>query len=298
MLKSSPLKEQSYFLEVGKETLHLKRFHINPDGEPVFLLHGSVEDGRIYYSKSGKGLAPFLARQGYDVFIPDISGKGKSTPKISKKSTQGLTEIITEELPTFLNKIKEFKGEMPQYWIGHSWGGTLQYAYLLRFPNKVKVKSMVHFGVKRRITAFTWNKLYMINFGWYLLGGIMTKIYGYTPITKLGFGSEDEARNYFYQTNQWFRKKRWVDADGFDYSAQIENTNLPPSLFLNGIKDDALGSKKDSLLFMKELRLKNSEQKDLSIKLGNLQDYDHNNILVSKNSEKDVFPLVVKWFRK
>jgi predicted alpha/beta hydrolase len=251
MLKSSPLKEYSYFLEVGTETLHLKRFHINPDGEPVFLLHGSIEDGRIYYSKSGKGLAPFLARQGYDVFIPDMSGKGQSTPKISKRSTQGLTEIITEEIPAILNKIKEFKGEMPQYWIGHSWGGTLQYAYLLRFPNKVKVKSMVHFGVKRRITAFNWNKLFMINIGWHFLGGIMTKIYGYTPITKLGFGSEDEARNYYYQTNQWFRKKRWIDADGFNYSAQIRNTNLPPSLFMNGIKDDALGTYGSRNIFSK-----------------------------------------------
>ena len=45
---------------------------------------------------------------------------------------------------------------------------------------------------------------------------------------------------------------------------------------------------------MKELYLENSKQLDLSIKLGNLQDYDHNNILVSKNCEKDHFPLVVE----
>ena len=70
------LQQQSYFLKHNQETLHLKRIFQNPNGITVFLMHGSVEDGRIYYSKSGKGLAPFLAQQGYDVFEIDNNHKG------------------------------------------------------------------------------------------------------------------------------------------------------------------------------------------------------------------------------
>ena len=58
------------------------------------MVHGMVEDGRIFYHKSGKGLACYLAKQGYDVYVVDLRGIGQSTPKISADSDHGQTEPL------------------------------------------------------------------------------------------------------------------------------------------------------------------------------------------------------------
>lgn len=298
-LISSPLKQESYFLECGKETLHLKRLYIDSEGETVLLLHGSIEDGRIYYSKSAKGLAPFLARQGFDVFVPDWSGKGQSKPPVSKYSTHGQTEAITMELPLFLSKIKELKGDKPQHWMGHSWGGTLLYAYLLRFPNQENVVSMCHFGVKRQITVWSWKRFLVLDFAWHFLGTILTKFYGFMPSKIYNFGSENEPLKFYQQINKWFKTKDWIDDDGFDYAAQIGKVNLPPALFFNGKNDTVLGALKDSKLLIQELKIENkSKIVFLSKANGHLEDYDHINMLTSKNCEKDHFPMVVEWMKQ
>jgi pimeloyl-ACP methyl ester carboxylesterase len=75
--------------------LALRRFH-RGDGGPV-LLHGAIENGRIFYSRSGRGLAPFLAREGFDAFVADLRGRGDSQPPIGPRSSHGQTESIVEE---------------------------------------------------------------------------------------------------------------------------------------------------------------------------------------------------------
>lgn len=44
------------------DILTLQRFRGAESGPPVLMLHGAIENGRIFYSESGKGLAPYLAR--------------------------------------------------------------------------------------------------------------------------------------------------------------------------------------------------------------------------------------------
>ncbi|PTB97869.1 hypothetical protein C9994_00645 [Marivirga lumbricoides] len=101
------ITSESHFIEKEGYNLHLRRF-FTPDAKAsIFLLHGSIEDGRIFYSKSGKGLAPFLAQNGYDVFVADLRGKGKSTPNISPESDFGQKEAIMEDMPAFMDYINQ-----------------------------------------------------------------------------------------------------------------------------------------------------------------------------------------------
>ena len=125
------IAEESIFIPLHEnELLHLKRFCGDDNGPVIFMLHGSIENGRIFYSKNGKGLAPFLAKQGYDVFVADLRGRGQSTPAINRDSKFGLTECVEQEIPAFLNEIKKIRGNSPQHWIAHSWG-TVQFGHLI-----------------------------------------------------------------------------------------------------------------------------------------------------------------------
>ena len=64
---------------------HLTRFYRDKRnlGTPVFMLHSTLQDSSTFFSDKGTGLACYLARQGYDVFVGDMRGKGKSWPQVN-----------------------------------------------------------------------------------------------------------------------------------------------------------------------------------------------------------------------
>ena len=50
------INAESYFINVNREDrLHLKRLYSREDAVPLLMLHGSIENGGIFYSKSLKG---------------------------------------------------------------------------------------------------------------------------------------------------------------------------------------------------------------------------------------------------
>ncbi|MFN4150949.1 MAG: alpha/beta fold hydrolase, partial [Candidatus Sericytochromatia bacterium] len=109
------MNQESIYIDVDDNNkLHLKRFYINDSGNVVFMLHGSIENGRIFYSNSGKGLAPFLAKLGFDVYVADLRGRGLSTPKIDKNSEFSQTDSIVKDIPIFIKKIEELRGKTHQ----------------------------------------------------------------------------------------------------------------------------------------------------------------------------------------
>ncbi|MGB1248876.1 MAG: alpha/beta fold hydrolase [Chitinophagales bacterium] len=294
-----PLQEESLYIPISEtDTLHLKRIFKNPKGEPVFLLHGSIENGMIFYSKNLKGYAPFLAEQGYDVFIADFQGRGKSTPAINRHSTYGQVDIIKTDIPAFLEKIKEIKGDIPIHWGAHSWGGVLALAYIARF--QPKVKSLVLFGAKRRLTIRNWEYFTQLIINWHLLGNFFMWVYGFLPAKRFGFGAENEPRVHFYQINKWLGKKsKWIDnVDDYDYGDALQKCNLPPCLFLAGKKDTLLGHPQDVKLLMSETHNDKNEYWLLAKEKGFAQDYGHIDMLTHRNAKEDHFMKVVEWMKR
>ena len=111
----------------GTHTLYMRRFRPADAGgltlPPVLMVHGMMSNGRVFYSNGGKGLAHFLARHGFDVFVADLRGKGKSTPRIHPGSTHGQTEMICEDIPALHAAVRRLSGGQPVHWVSHSWGG-------------------------------------------------------------------------------------------------------------------------------------------------------------------------------
>ena len=293
------IAEESIFIPLHDEDkLHLKRFYANPDGTPVFMLHGSIENGRIFYSQSKKGFAPFLARQGYDVFVADVRGRGQSTPPITRNSEYGISECIREEVPAFINEIQKIKGTRPQYWIGHSWGGILELCYLARNPNRIPVAGMIFFGTKRRITIRGLRKFLIIDVFYNLIFGLIAELKGYVDVKFLRVGSDNETDKSRRQTYRWITQNRWKDEDGFDYSRTLKQMTLPPSLFITGSHDRVLGHRNDVKLLMEEIGQANSEFFLASEKNGCLHNYNHINILTHPDAPEDHFQKVLKWMKQ
>ncbi len=308
-----PVYYESIFIDLKtkeNDILHLKRIYKDDLEEAelknlpsILLIHGSVENGRIFYSLNGKGLGSYLAENGFDVFVADLRGKGESKPKISRYSNFGQTEYILEDLPAFANKVREIKGQFPAYWAAHSWGGVMIPPFMLRFPQIAEAtKKMVFFGSKRRIRTKGIERIIKIDLFWNFLGKVFNKTLGYMPNTKLNFGSDDETRGFIKESNKWIYKDKWLCKDGFDYQSEfqklkVKNGYFPPILHIAAANDTILGNPNDVKLLKEEIDNQNDEFWLLSKENQNLHDYDHNDMLTHKDAINDHFPKILEWLK-
>ncbi len=294
-------QEASLFLPVSPtDQLHLKRFYSTPLGPPVFLLHGSVENGRVFYSNNGKGLAPFLARHGLDVYVGELRGRGRSRPPIGRHAQYGQTEAICEDLPTMVQAIQELRGDVPQHWIFHSWGGVLAFSMLARRPEWIpRVESITCLATKRRIRVFNLKKFFIIDLLWNRLARFITSLWGFLPAKSLGMGSDNETKKSHLQNVLWVRAASpWLDSDDqFNYGEKIQGLDLPPTLHLVGSRDAYLGNPKDVRDFLSETGTKKFHYELLSRKNGHRRDYDHLDILTHPDAEQDHFPMILRWIQ-
>ena len=298
------IEQESIFIEDGAHQLHLRHiFAKNKDeplnkhrGEPVFMIHGAIENGKIFYSLKGKGLACFLASQGFDVYVADLRGRGQTQPIIAPFDEYGQTETICHDLPLFLNKIKSLNPN-PVHIMAHSWGGVLASSMFIRMPELLNnVRSQVFFGTKRRVKAFNMEVLFKIKFMWRTLGPRLTKKHGLLKAKKLGFGSDDETIKSHQQGMVWTKSANWVDSDdGFDYQKASEHITWPPTWFIAATNDKALGHPADVQRFMKEAGYKQANYSLLSRKNGNARDYNHITMLTDSACIDDHFTHLVIW---
>ena len=195
-------------LENG-DKVHLRQISQASNGPNVLFIHGAIENGKIFYTESNKGLAPFLAEHGFNCFVADLRGRGGSVPKINRQSTTGQRESIIEEIPAMFEYINKLTDQPVQYLCAHSWGGVLLNSVLARFPNTKNIKSIVYYASKRSLYNQHISKLFQINFIWYTVSPLLTRLYGYLPAKRLGFGSDDETVLSHKEGVHWVKKNHW-----------------------------------------------------------------------------------------
>lgn len=289
--------EERRFDTSDSQSLYVARFR--PASAPaaaVLLIHGSIENGRIFYSRSGKGLAPYLANAGYDVWVPDLRGRGQSRPSISRFSTFGNDEIIRQDLPLYTKEIAAHSPGLPVVWMGHSWGGVLLLSLLARSLQAQSPLALVTFGTKRRISIRSLKKWYMVDFFWVFVSALLKARYGYLPAATIGMGSDNETKRSHNETHQLVVNKAWIDpVDGFDYEQALSHVTVPPSLWITGSRDDVLGHPTDVQAFMKEAHAHDAAFWLAGKSSGFAWEYDHINLLTHPLAAQDVFPRVLKW---
>lgn len=293
-----PVPSTSLWLDLEADRMHIRRFG-DPNHVPVLLLHGSLEDGRVFYSRKGKGLAPYLAINGFDVFVPDFRGHGYSTPLVSRNSKYGQHGMIRCEIPAILAAMRKWTGDQPYHIIAHSWGGVLMSACLARHPELIYgIQSITYFGSKRCIHVKNTERRIKVDFMWRFLGSILTRMYGYLPAKKLGLGPANETRAFHRQCMRWAKPSPWTDPlDGFDFGEAAMGTRFPPTWFIAGEGDRCLGHPDDVYAFMLEHGDQPFRFTVLSKSNGNTRDYGHVDMLTDPEAPDDHFPLVVEWLR-
>ncbi len=289
------MQQESLFIEDGHHQLHLRHIVQNPGGVPVLMLHGTIENGKIFYTHSGKGLACYLAKQGFDVYVADFRGKGASTPNIADDAEHGQYEAITRDIPLFLDFISE-RCQQPMHVICHSWGGVLLASTLARYPKRCQqVASMLCFGTKRSIYRTSLRKRWTVDLLWNRIAPLLARKKGYIDAVKYKFGADNETLPFLQQSVQWVKQQPWQDPlDSFDYHQAAQKLPWPRTWHITGISDHLLGHQEDVKAFIEESN-QAAEFSLLSKAAGNALDYDHIDILTHPHALDDHFPAVVDW---
>ena len=262
------------------------------------MLHGAVENGRIFYTENNKGFACFLARQGFDVYVADLRGRGKSRPAIHADASYGQFEAITRDIPLFMDFIHS-KTHKPMHLVCHSWGGVLLASCLSRFPERLsQVCSNVCFGTKRSVAITNLEKFIKVKLFWNAFAVKIARRKGYFDAKKYKLGSDNETIQSVADSVAWVKKGHCLDPqDGFDYFEAAKYVNWPPSWYLTGVKDKALGHADDVLNFIEETANTEARFSLLSRQAGNAVDYDHIDILTHPEAISDHFPLISQWMK-
>ncbi len=139
--------------------IELKRYRAGrPDSGrlPVILCHGRTSNGKTWDMTPELSLARYLARQGYDVWVPNLRGTGTSSktgfaviremltlrvdnarqlvnvPRIANPARFGWTfdDYCFQDLPAIIDTVKRESGQQRVLWVGLSMGGMVIFPYL------------------------------------------------------------------------------------------------------------------------------------------------------------------------
>lgn len=287
--------------------MQIKRAGLDEATAPaVLLVHGAISNGKIFWSGSGRGLAPFLAAQGCNCFVADLRGRGYSAPSLEEEHRatgqvlHGQLGTIRDDLPTLAAAVSALSNrpDQRQSWVAHSWGGVLlAAAYARSGPASLPdVDSLMCFGTKRHISQWrSLDYLRMVAVGWNLLCPLAARAWGYLPgpdMQRLGIGMDGETEASLRECRAWVDSPvAWVDpADGFDYGTAWANlaSPPPPTWHLCGSEDTVLGHPKD-------VRRWADQTPGPGARFTELEGYGHNDMVTGRKCDVEHFPEVSEW---
>ncbi len=97
---------------------------------PVLCLPGLAETRFVLDQALGRSFVDYLALNGFDVYMAELRGHGKSR-HLKERYNWNVQTFLDFDVPAFLNKVTEISGSDKVLWVGHSMGGMLYYAYLI-----------------------------------------------------------------------------------------------------------------------------------------------------------------------
>jgi predicted alpha/beta hydrolase len=337
---SSVLKVNSIWVSLsGGEQLHLRHFvpaaetpnqhdvaHFSADlldrltdshGQPrrsVFMLHGEAECGRIFYDDSNRGLARYLAGLGYEVFVADLGGRGRSLVPDQQQSSLTVHDLITEAIPALLQSAAQhsvvvtntqqtavaeaFKpcATGPDVWVAHGFGAVLLSAAWARMPESQRcAKQWVFFNGRRRFSATQRIAGFCVKLFCHSLTEKLVSWRNLFPATRLGLGTADENASWYQTYASWMNGKSWCGDDGFDYHAALLSAKVPPTLHLAAASDKVFSNLVDVRNFIHELGPHDARLLVVDQIAASKRRYNHLPMLLDQSAEQDLFAPLQSW---
>ncbi|KWT12612.1 MULTISPECIES: alpha/beta fold hydrolase [Pseudomonas syringae group] len=260
-------------------------------GVPVILLHGSFSNRRFWYSPKGIGLGPYLARAGYDVWIPEMRGHGLSSRNQNYRANC-VADYARFDLPAIGAFVVEQSGQAP-HWIGHSLGGTTLAAALGgQYLGPQNAASVALFG--SQVSRSYWPlKIPPLQWSARLLLRSFTHVSG----PRFKRGPEDEPVGLVLESLRWQGLfGRFGERDNHWWAGLCEVQ--VPVLAVAAVGDQQDPEWACRMLFDQIGGDQPKQFLCLGREHGFSEDFGHVQMLVSKAAQQQVWPRVIDWLRE
>lgn len=173
-----------------------------------------------YYEK----LAETFAQKGRVSITTDLRGIANSSIRASRETNFGYKEMIELDYESIITKVESLFPNQKIYILGHSLGGQLGSLFAAKNPNRIAGLILIAccsvfykgWGSKQYFT------LLMTQFT-----RVVTKLLGYFPGRKLGFGGT-EAKTVMRDWSEQSRTGKYIlKNDNFDYEAALSILKIP-----------------------------------------------------------------------
>lgn len=295
--------------------------------EVVIVCHG-LGSNKYSWDIDRRSIAKYLKAQGFDVFLLDLRGSGYS----SKPSVFGeysydysFDSYALHDLPAAINYVKEKTGSEKVFWVGHSMGGMVLYAFLSKTRDE-SIKAGVTVGSPIDFSLPSLLKKLALEFDELVYG---FKFFPVRPLSQMlsplgrvvGLESADilvwESRNIeidirrkvmangvenvsgrvMKQFIMWFEKGDFTTEDGsFSYKNGLKDVKVP-ILFIAGVIDGL--APPQSIYPAYELLGTDDKEFVIASKANGFHhNYAHTDLILGKYVESDIYPLIMDWFKK
>jgi len=268
-------------------------------------------------------LARFLAGRGFDTWVVELRGRGRSRPMDGCPRPRDWTfdDLARTDVPSAIAFVQREVAHRRLCWIGHSLGGMVLYAYLGLGGGEPRPAAAVTLGspvMFPRARSPLWERLGSLALALPIprsvpqrpvLGALWHVAHWFGG---LGIGMNPEnvdpavvrialrramcnvSRDKLRQLARWSTTGEFASVDGtIDYRANLRRVETP-TLVIGGALDrlapPAVAEKAYDLLGTREKRvviLKESH--------GFSADYGHLDMIFGRRSRQEVFPLVAEW---
>ena len=296
---------------------------------PVLLCHGMSSNRWDMDGPGRLSLARYLRRQGYDTWVVELRGAGRSTRPTwwnGKAYTWTFEDYVQHDAPAALRVVLRETGARHVHWVGHSMGGMIAYA-LLMSPIQGKIASAVTLGSPtmsrvghpvldfglpyRSLLRYVPNRL-PLGLAARLGAPLATPLARLLErsIAELGFhpGNADPAllrtlmltavddlpASLLREFARWYETRAMSDRYAmFDFTEHLERVTTP-LLIIAGSRDE-LTPVRDLEAVHRRVASSDKVFRVIGRASGFPRDYSHADLILGRHAPDDVYPVVGEW---
>ena len=272
----------------------LALYHVPPDpaaprrpAPPILLVHGTFSNRLFFLGSGDRGLARYLAGLGYDAWVAELRGHGRSGA-LGRASDWNFEDWIRHDAPALLRGVRQATGSGRVLWLGHSAGGVIAVAWAgLGEDQSRTLAGIVMAGAPHPGRPGAWHApLAAIGYG-------ITRLFGRFPARAIGIGPEDEHQGIMGQWMAWNVRGRWIGRDGTDYLANARRVTVPV-LALAGA-GDLIAPPSACRALLDTLGGGDHTMVTCGRRFGFAENFNHDRVLVSTPAREQVWPRIAAW---
>lgn len=344
------LKTENLHVSTDGREVFIKRIysteHLDKSLPPVVFAPGLSSNGNIFrVTVDGKVLvldtdlsfANHLASKGHDVFIAHFSYSSRVFRRFVVRHCPGskhyknkvpyrfpdhisFASLVEEDVPSIIDKVLKKTGKKELFWVGHSMGGMLMYAYIPktqdpRIKGVAAIASPVTFNQAAiKLLGYTnraadllgteeTNPVRIVSRNLVPLTNLIShtpgKILRWTPGIDLLLNPDNVSSNAIKMLLKRVAEPipkgikssffRWIRKGKFDYYDEMGNIETP-FMFIGGLEDQL--ATPDSVRLAHERIAANKNDFYL------LEGFGHEDLIFGKNAPQEVWERTDRWMRR